>query len=201
MKFGIALAIGLMSATSFAAVVETPVVYSDAADITASATQIKLTDARYFEVATKVETYEIPGCREYGEASRDCTGINVLERTPVIQANVSYVDPTFSGQSQDKVVNLNFNLPVSSFDAEAVAALKAKRSIFGVQSYSKAFAAKHLSLSVEKATRVISVVDVSNSKLCPSTESSYPNPIPGCVEVIRYKNANTTVKALKISLK
>ena len=193
-----ALAIGLMTATSFAAVVESPVTYSDAADITSSAAEIKLTDARYFEVATKYEVIE-KEC--YGDRHpTECQEIVVLERTPVIQANVSYVDTTFGGRDSN-TVNLTFNFPVASFDAEAVAALKAKKGLLGVQAYSKAFAAKHLSLSVSKETRVISVVDMRNSKICPVNENSYPDPIPGCVEVLRYKNANTTVKALKISLK
>jgi hypothetical protein len=190
----------LVSTVASAQVVSSPVAYSDAADLSTSTTQIKMTGARYFEVATKTSTTKIPGCNEWGEnyTPGDCDRVVVLEREPVIQVDVEYVDPSFRSEGHDKM-HLNFNLPVAAFNAEEVAALKAKRGLFGVQLYSAAFAKKNLELSVSKATRVIQVVDVRNSKICQVMESG--EVVPGCVEVINYKPANTTVKALKINIK
>ena len=197
----LALVFGLLVSTvASAQVVSSPVAYSDATDLSTSTTQIKMTGARYFEVATKTSTTKIPGCNEWGEnyTPGDCDRVVVLERKPVIQAVVEYVDPTFQTESNEKM-HMSFNFPVDAFNAEEVAALKAKRGLFGVQLYSAAFAKKNLELSVSKASRVIQIVDVRNSNICQVMESG--EVVPGCVEILNYKPANTTVKALKINLK
>ena len=191
MKF--ALALGLMlSVSAFAEVIESPVVYSNSADLSSSDTQIKLVDARYFEVVTKYDLSKIPGCQENSESNypHGCDRIKVLERTPVVQVNISYSSAL---QSDDQgQAWLTLNLPVSDFSAAEIADLKSSR-------FNRAFAAKTFDLSVTKETRVISIVDVRNSKLCPILENN--EPMPGCVEVLRYKDATTTVKAVRVTLK
>lgn len=199
LNLGLAITLGLMSLASFGGVSHSPVLYSDSADITVSATQIKLTDARYFELATKVVESQIPGCQENGEQGPGaCTQVTVLERTPVIQVNVEYADQMNQEEGNMKT-NMNFNFDVADFSAEEVAALKAKRGLFGIQLYSKSWAAKHFTLSVTKEQRTIQIVDVRNSKICRVLENGETE--PNCVETLVYKEAKTPVKALKISLK
>lgn len=191
MKFAIVLGL-LATVNAFAGVI-----YSNTADLSSSTSQHVLADAEYKLIPTKVEYRWIPGCREDGEASRDCRETVVLESQPVIAVNVSYVDSMFSSEGNEKNwLTLNFKL--EDFSAEDVAALKASYPTWR-HPFSRAgqkFAKKNLQLQVVKATRTIQVVDVRNSKLCPVLESgeTYPN----CVEHIVYKPASTTVKEVTV---
>lgn len=189
MKTIIALTL-LASMSSFAATV----------DLSGSTTQHKLVDAEYKLIPTKVEYREIPGCREDGEASRDCTEVIVLETKPVIAANVSYVDSMFPQEGNEKQW-LTLNFEPSEFDAADVAALKAAYPTWRhpFSNAGRRFAKNILKLEVKTAERTIQVVDVRNSKLCPVLESgeTYPN----CVEHIVYKPAKTYVKEVTVSKK
>lgn len=191
MKFAIVLGL-LATVNSFAGVI-----YSNTADLSSSTSQHALVDAEYKLIPTKVEYRWIPGCREDGEASRDCREAVVLESQPVVAVNVSYADSMFQSEGNEKNwLTLNFKL--EDFSAEDVAALKASYPTWR-HPFSRAgqkFAKKNLQLQVVKAARTIQVVDVANSKLCPVLENgeTYPN----CVEHIVYKPAQTTVKEVTV---
>lgn len=190
----LALAFGLMvSASSFAGVI-----YSNTADLPTSATQIKLTDAEYKLLPTKTEIRQIPGCNPNGERHpSECQTEVVLESQAVITANVQYVDSMNHSEGQEKS-NLALNFRLEDFAAADVAALKAAYPTWR-HPFSRAgqkFAKKNLELSVVLAERTIQVVDVRNSKLCRVLESGEIE--PGCEEVIVYKPAKTTVKAVTV---
>lgn len=174
--------------------------FAATADLSGSTSQHKLVDAEYKLIPTKVEYRQIPGCREDGEASRDCTEVIVLESKPVIAANVSYHDAMFSSEGNDKNW-LILNFEVSEFDAEEIADLKAAYPTWR-HPFSRAgrrFAKNVLKMEVKTAPRTIQVVDVRNSKICPVLESG--ETYPGCVENIVYKPATTYVKEVTVSKK
>ena len=187
--FAIAFAL-LSSVSAFAA----------SADLSLSARNIKLVDAEFKLIPTKVEYREIPGCREDGEASRVCTEAVVLETRPAIVANVSYQD-AFSSSEGNEPSWLTLELDMNDFSAEDIESLK-KAYPTWKHPFSRAgrnFAKKNLALSVVRAERTIQVVDVRNSKLCPILESG--DTYPGCVERLVYKDAQTTVNEVTVSAK
>jgi hypothetical protein len=164
-----AIALGLMaSVSSFAGVI-----YSNTADLSTSTSQHKIWRAKLFNLATKTEIRDIPGCNPNGEAGYPCTEEVATERTLVLAVDVSYADSMFSGEGQEKQF-VSFVLPAAD-------------------------AGKKLELSVVKAERTIQVVDVRNSKLCRILESGEQE--PGCKENIVYKPAKTWVKAVTVNVK
>lgn len=169
-------------------------------DLSGSTSQHKLVDAEFKLIPTKVEYREIPGCREDGEASRDCTEVIVLETKPVITANVSYVDSMFSSEGNEKNW-LSLNFEASEFSAEEIASLKAAYPTWRhpFSNAGRRFAKNVLKMEVKTAARTIQVVDVRNSKLCPILESG--ETYPGCVENLVYKPATTYVKEVTVSKK
>jgi hypothetical protein len=186
-SFAIAFAL-LASVSSFA-----QVVYSDAADLSSATTNHALVDAEFKMIATKIQTTEIAGCNPYAEGSPECTVTTVLERTPVIVVNVSYVDPTFFSDGP-AVAWLSFNFKPSDFDAADVAALKNKGFF---SKFGQTFAKKYFSLKVVNALRTISIVDVRNSKLC-TVISESTEVESNCVESLVYKNATISVKEVNL---
>ncbi|MBC7538358.1 MAG: hypothetical protein H7281_06030 [Bacteriovorax sp.] len=200
MKASLILALGILmtAVPSFAGEVN----YSNTADLSTSATQFKLTDANYALIPTKTKIQKIPGCNQGGEGGQDCTRVVVLESEPVVQANVRYLDGLNSsgeGNSNERWLTLNFKL--SDFSDDEVGMLKAAYPTWK-HPFSKAgkkFAANNLDLDVSKETRTIRVVDVKHSHICSTGESG--EPAPGCVEHIVYKDAETTVKAVTVSVK
>lgn len=174
--------------------------FAATADLSGSTTQHKLADAEYKLIPTKVEYREIPGCREDGEASRDCTEVIVLESKPVIVANVSYVDPMFSSEGNDKNW-LMLQFDIAEFSEEEVASLKAAYPTWRhpFSNAGRRFAKNVLKMEVKTAARTIQVVDVRNSKICQVLESG--ETYPGCVENIVYKPATTYVKEVTVSKK
>ncbi len=199
MKSTIILALGilLVGSNAFSADVN----YGNTADLSTTTKNFKLANAQYALVPTKVEVQKIPGCNANGETSQDCTKVVVLESEAVVQANVSYVDTTFSSGEANEVSWLTFYFRLSNFSASEVEALKAvypswKHPFSRVPAK---FAAKNFELSVTKESRTIQVVDVRNSKLCPVQEDGSIQ--RGCKEVIVYKNVETPVNAVTVSSK
>lgn len=199
MRSTIILALGVLLASTSAFSEE--VNYANTASLSTTTKQFKLANAQYVLVPTKVEVRQIPGCHSNGESSQDCSKVVVLESEAVIQANVSYVDTTFSSGESNEVSWLTFNFRLNNFSASEVEALKAVYPSWK-HPFSKVparFAAKNFELSVNKETRTIQVVDVKNSKLCPVMEDGSVQ--RGCKEVIVYKNVETTVNAVTVSSK
>lgn len=164
-----ALVLGLFaSVSSFAGVI-----YSNTADLSTGTYNHKIWRAKIFKLATKVEVREIPGCIPGGEAGNICTETVVLERTPVLQVDVSYNDQFNQGEGSDQGFVTFYMDPAD--------------------------AGKKLSLSVKRAERTIQVVDVRNSKLCPINGES-GEPAPGCIEHIVYKPAKTFVKEVTVNV-
>ncbi len=188
--FVIALTL-LASMSSFAAT----------ADLSSSTSQHKLVDAEFKLIPTKVEYRRIPGCREDGEASRDCTEVIVLESKPVIVANISYVDSMFTSEGNDKNW-LSLQFDIAEFSEDEVASLKAAYPTWRhpFTNAGRRFAKNVLKMEVKTAERTIQVVDVRNSKLCPINGESGES-LPGCVENIVYKPATTYVKEVTVSKK
>jgi hypothetical protein len=146
------------------------VIYSNTADLSTSTTNHKIWRAKKFNLATKTETREIPHCNM--ETNYPCTEVIALERTPVLMVDVEYKDSMFSSEGNEKSF-VSFILPVSE-------------------------AGKKLNLSVKRAERTIQVVDVRNSKICQVMENG--ETVPGCVEVINYKPAQTWVKEVSVTV-
>lgn len=190
----LAIAFALVaSVNSFAGVI-----YSNTADLSTSTSQIKIADAEYRLIPTKTETRWIPGCNPNGERHPvECQETVVLESQPVITVNVEYKDSMFQEQGNRKR-NLALNFRLEDFSADDVASLKAAYPTWAhpFSTARRDFARKNLELQVVKAQRIIQVVDVRNSKLCPVGESGMP--FPGCVEHIVYKPAKTTVKEVTV---
>jgi hypothetical protein len=163
-----AIALGLMaSVSSFAGVI-----YSNTADLSTSTTAHKIWRAKKFNLATKTEIRQIPGCIVTGDRHPvECQEEVALERTPVLMVDVEYKDAMFQSEGNEKSF-VSFILPVSNVG-------------------------KKLTLSVKKAERTIQIVDVRNSKLCPIGEN-YPEPTFNCREVINYKPAKTWVKEVSV---
>lgn len=166
-----------------------------------TASQAKLVDAQYTEVATKTEVRYIPGCHSGGEAGNNCYETVVLESQPAIVANISYRDSMTSGEGND-VSWATVTLNMADFSASEVASLQAvypqwKHPFSNVP---RKFAKDNLSMNVARVQKTIQVVDMRRSHLCqPQGETGMP--VPGCVETIVYKNATTTQLVATVSVK
>ncbi|MCM2350223.1 MAG: hypothetical protein NDI69_09380 [Bacteriovoracaceae bacterium] len=193
----LAIAFGLIaSVNSFAGII-----YSNTADLSSSTIGHKLVDAEYKLIPTKTEIRQIPGCVATGDRHPvECQETIVLESHPVVAVNISYVDH-YNRQEGNQKEWLTLNFKLEDFAAEDVAALKAGYPTWAhpFSSVGKAFAARNLDLQVVDAERTIQVVDVRNSKICMIMENG--ETMPGCVEDIVYKPAQTTVKELTVLTK
>jgi hypothetical protein len=138
-----AIVLGLLaSVSSFAGVT-----YSNTADVSAAASHFKIWRAKGFDLATKTEIREIPGC---GGDQYPCTEEVATERTKVLAVDVEYSDPQLQSEGNDKQF-VSFILPASDIG-------------------------KELALTVKKVQRTIQVVDVRNSKICRELESGEIEP-------------------------
>ena len=197
MKMFLTLAFSyLMVATSAFAQVN----YSNTTDIDRAHSNIRITDARYFAIATRTEVRQIPGCNPHGERHpSECEETVVLERTPVVQVTVSYTEGIFR-DPDFREGHLYFNFKLSDFDVEEVEKLRAASGLwdFTGRKYRirKAFAKKYFELRAELVSRTIQIVDVRNSRLCPIGESGEPR--PGCVEELRYKPVQIKVHEVTV---
>ena len=164
------IALGLLSSVhSFAGVI-----YSNTADLSTSTSQHKIWRAKLFNLATKTEIRQIPGCNPHGDRHPiECQEEVATERTLVLAVDVEYRDSMFPQDGGGKNF-VSFVLPAAD-------------------------AGKKLNLSVKRAERTIQVVDVRNSKLCRTLESGEME--PGCVERLVYKPAKTWVKEVTVTTK
>jgi hypothetical protein len=196
-SFAIVLAL-VASVNTFA-----QVVYTDSADLSSSTTSHQIVDAEYKLIPTKVTTRPTPGCVIHSENyPENCQTTVVLESTPAIVINVSYVDSNFTSEG-NLTQNLAFTLKPEDFNAADVAALKAASPAWK-HPFSNAglnFAKKNLTLNVVKAKRSIQIVDVRNSHLCSYVGDNYPEVDPSCTETVVYKTATSTVKEVSLHLK
>lgn len=207
MKFVSALAIGfIMTASAFAAEtrVESYDVLRDSAELHAAHSQIKITDARFTMLPTKVEITKPNYCPGQ-DRWENCNETVVLERLAVVQVSVEYKDEIFPGstngrRSERGIVSMNFNLPVDAFSASEVEALKSASGIFGNFGTRQAFINNNLKLSNVRTLKTIQVVDVRNSKLCTARQDSGRSP-EVCEEVLVYKPMTITVQKIKVSVK
>ncbi len=168
-----------------------------AADIAKEHSNVRISDARYFEVATRTEIREIPGCRPYGESSNDCTEVIVLERKPVVEVTVSYTEGVFRDPEMREGYVV-FSFDVNEFDASDIAALKKASRLWSLTGgkVRKAFAKNNFTLESKLVSRTIQIVDVRNSTLCQQTESGEPR--IGCEEVLVYKPAQIIVREVNV---
>ena len=166
-----AIALGLLASfSSFAGVI-----YSNTADVSTSTRGHKIWRAKIFNLATKTEIRQIPGCNPNGERHPvECQEEVATERTKVLAVDVEFEDSMNQSEGNQKSF-VSFVLPASD-------------------------AGKELSLSVVRAERTIQIVDVRNSKLCPTYGES-SEPAPNCEEILVYKPAKTWVKQVTVSTK
>jgi hypothetical protein len=199
MKLGFALSLGflLSASASLASRVEEYKVFSNSADLAREHRDIKAIDARYFEVASKVEIRQNPHCNHSGEI--DCTETIVLERVPAVQVTIEYTDGIFPDHEADNKAYRNFYLPTELFSAGEIEELKAASGFFGGHRVRQAFLREQINFSVSKVKKTIEIVDVRNSKICHINESGYPE--LGCKEVLKYKPATIIVQRVNISAK
>ncbi len=170
------LALALVSGSVFA--------QSVSIDTDSRNTQFKLDTAVHAQMPTKTEIRWIPGC-QISESTSICTEEVVLESKAVVKVYVDYTDGVF-GNAEGMPSYLTF-----IFDAEGLSLEPAANR--------RAYAKKNFTMSVKRATRTIQVVDVRNSKLCQVMESG--EVVPGCVERIVYKPAQTVVNEVTVSKK
>ncbi len=189
------LAIALASASAFA-----QVNYSNSAVVAKEHSRFKIDQAVYTLIPTKTEVREIPGCNSWGEASRDCTEVIVLESEPVVQVFVDYTEGVFRDPELPSAY-LTFNFPLSDFSAEEVAALKIASPMWRLRggSVRKSFAKNNFELDLQLVNRTIQLVDMRRSKICRVLESG--ETLPGCVEQLVYKDEIIKVRQVTVNKK
>lgn len=200
MKLALALSL-LVTVPAFAGII-----FTDSADIDKAHSNIKLYDVSYVQLPSKTEIRQIPGCFPTGERHpSECQEEVVLERQPAVVVDVKYQDEIFRDPDmRNSYVTLN--LRPEAFSAEEIAELKklSKRSwdLSGRQMKARlAWAKVNLELQANLVVRDIQVIDMRTSNFCYYRDDRYPEQIPGCVEVINYKPAKTTVREIKIVVK
>lgn len=201
MKTTLALALtALVSASSAFA----GLVFSNTMDIDMAHSNIRISDVRYWEVATRTEVRQIPGCNPNGEISQVCTQEVVLEKEPAVRVEVSYAQGTFH-DPETREGWFHLYLDPASFNPADIEELKAA-SVGAVWDLSgrkfrarRAWGQQHLSLQTNVATRTITVDDARNSRYCNIGESG--EPAPGCVEVRRYKQSTKKVREVTVLVK
>jgi len=156
----------------------------------------KLDQAQIFQIPTRTEVRQIPGCNPNGEASRDCTEVVVIESQPVVQVFVDYNDGVFN--DPDMSSYLTFQFPVNEFSEEAIARLAAASPMWRMRGGAtrRNFARNNFNLVTSIVTRQIRVVDARRSRFCPVGESG--EPWPGCVEHIVYKTVSKRVRQVSL---
>lgn len=165
--------------------------FSDTADLDKAHSEIRLADVQFRLLPSKTEVRRIPGCRPTGNASRDCTEVVVLERQPVVEVLVAYMDGIFHDSDRRlRKQYLTLNLRPESFSADALAELKTARRFARLQL---------VELNSTLVTRNVQVIDVRNSTFCPIDNEPYPR--PGCVEVLSYKPGKVQVIEVKVLVK
>lgn len=169
--------------------------FSDSADLDKAHSDIRLEDVEYRLLPSKTETRRIPGCRPTGNASRDCYEVVILEKQPVVQVTVGYMDGIF--RDSDRRVRKQYlvlNLRPEVFSEQSIAELVGLRKRARL-----AWAEKSIELQTSLVIRNVQVIDMRNSRLCPVDNEPYPR--PGCVEVINYKPGQRKVQEVKVVLK
>lgn len=175
-------------------------VHNDTAELSAYHSKFKLTDAVFAMVPSKIKM--VPGiCRS--DFDSECTKVKVLERAPVVQVKVEYLDGIFRDEDRSRRnQDLSFNLPVSSFTAEDIKALKEVSGFDFTGRKRKArkvFADTRIGLEVTEYTKPMRVIDEANSELC--EVEHYRERRPGCVEVRNYKTDYVKMKKIKVFVK
>lgn len=206
----IAITLGLLMAVSTAIandirVRESEVEYSDSVDLSLEHSSFKLANVYYYELPTKVEYSRRPGCYNRREESPDCTLTRVLEKTPVVQVDLQYTEGVFRDLGYRNARKyVTFNFPVSSFSEAEIQILKDNSGYgdFFSRKYRvrQEFLKAKFELLINKEARTVRVVDMNNSRLCP-TGRNYPEPSRHCQEIIVYTTATTFVNAIKINIK
>lgn len=175
--------------------------YSSSADLDVGTVFHKLVDAEYAILPSRTEMRKIPNCTPNAESGEDCMREIVIESVAVVRANVSYqrsANPDSEGQEQSW---LTFNFKLSDFEAGEVDMLKAHypRYKFPFSNVFRKFAARNLELSVTTQTRMFKVLDMSQSTICRTRQDG--TKVPGCKEVLVYKDAKKKVKNVTVSVK
>ena len=167
-------ALALFTTTAFA-----QINFSNTVDIDPAHTNIKISNVKVVELASKTETVTIPGCRRWGNSSNDCTRVVVLETTPVVQVLVTFKDGTNSGDPDMRTNRVFLNLnPADYSDADLV----------------------NLDLETKLVSRSVEIVDVRNSKLCRSLPR-YPETRSNCTPVIKYKTIQVAKREVTVVVK
>lgn len=177
-------------------------VYRDSAMISEYDTHIRIRDVRYLEVPKTIRVVSVP-CTSENQV--DCTGAKTLEKVPVVQAIVEYRDGVVREEDSYKTVDLEMNLPVTSFTDQQIDILKeaSRPSITGRnQKIRKAFIDENLSLQITHIDKPTRVIDEDRSELC-ETEYVGELPPPGCkvdrhykTKVIGYKHVQVLVNSV-----
>ncbi len=175
--------------------------FNNSVDFPANARDVGLSFAEYRILPTKTEVRQIPGCTTYGDsAPGDCDEVIVLESVPVVQVSIGH---TVERRHDDDVYNTNpfstyvVNFKTDLFSEEEIAQLKKARRIF--RSTGGALAKKLFRFETKPVQRTRMIVDVKNSVFCQYQDSErYPDPIPGCVPKIVFKEV--VVKALEVTV-
>lgn len=197
MKTTLTLAFAILASASSAFA---DIRFFDTTDVDKAHTNIRITDARLFQMASKTEIREIPNCHpEYGP----CTEEVAIERRPVVIVEVTYTEG-FWRDPDMKEGYVNFLLDPATFTESEMATLEAHSRLWdfsGKHSRArKSWWSKRFALETTLASRTIQVVDVRNSKLCPISDH-YPDLPRNCVEHIVYRPAQTKVREIKVIVK
>jgi hypothetical protein len=196
MKTLLVLALGLVT-PAFAEAIN----YSNSSVFPLESVGHKLTDAEYKEIPTKIEMRSIPGCVSNAESQSSCTEAVVLKSIGVINVNISYLgslNPTSEGQSGEWTT-LTFKL--SDFSASEVEMLKSAypRYKHPFSSAPKKFVARNFEMHISRESKIIKVLDMSKTHLCRARTDG--TKIPGCVEHLVYRNAETEFKLATVLVK
>lgn len=195
MKMLFSIVAAAMSFTSFA-----QVRYVSTIELDLAHRGFKIDQAQVFQIPTRTEVREIPGCNPNGEAGNVCTEVVVIESQPVVQVFVDYTDGVFHDPEMPAQY-LTFQVPVSDFSAEEMASLSAASPMWRMRGAAtrRNFARNNFKLETTVVNRDIRVVDTRRSKLCPIGESGLPQ--PGCVEELVYKTVSKRMRQVNLARK
>lgn len=193
MKMVLSILAVAMSLSSFA-----QVSYVSSIEVDLAHKGFKIDQAQVFQIPTRTEVRQIPGCNPGGEAENVCTEVVVIESQPVIQVFVDYSDGVFNDPEMPTSY-LTFQVPVSEFSAEEVANLTAASPMWRMRGAAtrRNFARNNFKLEMSVVNRDIRIVDTRRSKLCPIGESGFPQ--PGCVEELVYKTVSKRVRQVNLA--
>ncbi len=177
------------------------ITYSNSADLSVNSIAHKLVDAEYVVLPTHTERQKVPNCTPNAESGEDCMRDVVIHSVGAIRANVSYKRSAHSESEGQEVSWLALNFKLTDFDAGEVEMLKSvyPRIKHPFTKAYKKFAARNLALKVKTVTHNIKVVDMAQSTICRTRQDG--TKIPGCKEVLVYKDATSTVKNVTVSVK